>query len=121
MKTYKTVTRKLNSGTTPFDVKVKIKYRWDTSERLESCFNKVTDNLDQKYQKIANGNAKFLIILVECNFADVFGSDCLGTVWIDESYTIEDCVKENKMVLRATKDLLRKLSGNYNALKDVRA
>lgn len=121
MKIYKTVTRKINSGSTSFEVKVKIKYQWDTSERLEKCFNKATDDLDDMYEKIATGKAMFLVILVECKFADMWGSDCLGTVWIDESYTIEDCVKENKMVLKATKDLLRKMSGNFNSLKDVRA
>lgn len=120
MKFYKSVTRKVNFGDTSFEVKVKIKYQWDTAQRLEECFSE-SETLTEMYDQIGKGQAMFITLLAETQFSDIKGSDCLGTVWIDRNYSIEDCIKENHMIQNAIKDLLNKMQDTYKSLQRVLA
>ena len=119
MKTYKTLTKKIDFGEDSLEIKVRIKYKWDTAQRLEDRFHEGADDLTHKYKQIGAGEAKFITLLVECEFANMVGSDCLGTVWIDQDYTIEDCIKENRMIFKASEDLLKKMSQTYETLKEL--
>jgi len=121
MELYKSLTRKVNFDGTSFQVKVRVKYRWETSERLEDCFSGIPSDLDKMYEKIAVGKGMFITLLVESELSGMVGSDCLGTVWIDHTYTIEDCIKENHMIRNATRDLLRQMEQAYNSIKAVLA
>lgn len=119
MKLYRSLSRKVNFDGNTFQVKIKIKYRWETSERLENCFSNIPDSLDKMYGQIAVGEGMFVTLLVEAELSDIVGSDCLGTIWIDSTYTIEDCIKENHMIKNSVRDLLRRMENTYNSIKAV--
>ena len=119
MELYKSLTRKVNFDGTSFQVKVRVKYRWETSERLEDCFSGIPSDLDKMYEQIGSGEGMFITLLVEAELSDIVGSDCLGTVWIDSNYTIQACIKENHMIKNAIQDLLRHMEDAYNSVKVI--
>lgn len=119
MKLYRSLSRKVNFEGNPFQVKVKIKYKWGSPEKLESYFNDIPNILNKMYGQIAAGEGMFITLLVEAELSDIVGSDCLGTVWIDGKYTIEDCIKENHMIKNAIQDLLKRMEKTYNSIKAV--
>lgn len=118
MKLHKELIRKVNFRGESFEVKVTVKYKWDGYQRLEKHFEASPTTIDKMYRKIIDGEAKFLTILVEAESDGIRGSDCLGTVLIDDWYTVDSCVEENKMMNVAIEDLLKQMGYIYTDLEE---
>jgi hypothetical protein len=109
METCKTLISKVDFSKDSLEVKINIKYQHNDWKRLEDFFEGDEERITEAYDRIANGKSKFLTILVEVEFENMRGTDCMGSVWIDSTYTIQDCVEENKMISRATSDLFNRM------------